>query len=105
MKPGVGALIALLLLWPAGSATAQTGTAPGGTGTTTRGAAPAQAGRGTAPAAPATPGRTSPGAGPVVVVETAKGAFEFETYPNEAPKSVEHILALVKRNFYNGQRI
>ena len=29
----------------------------------------------------------------------------FETYPNEAPKSVEHILTLVKRNFYNGQRV
>ena len=34
-----------------------------------------------------------------------KGTFQFETYPNEAPKSVEHILGLVKRNFYNGQRI
>lgn len=47
----------------------------------------------------------SPGAGPIIVVETAKGTFEFETYPEEAPKSVEHILALVKRNFYNGQRV
>lgn len=52
--------------------------------------------------APATP---SPGAGPLIVVDTTKGMFEFETYPNEAPKSVEHILALVKRNFYNGQRV
>ncbi len=34
-----------------------------------------------------------------------KGSFEIETYPNEAPKTVEHILALVKRNFYNGLRI
>jgi cyclophilin family peptidyl-prolyl cis-trans isomerase len=41
----------------------------------------------------------------VLVVETMKGTFEFETYPNEAPKTVEHILELVKRNFYNGQRI
>ena len=49
--------------------------------------------------------KTSPGAGPsVVVVETEKGTFEFETYPNEAPRTVEHILALVKKNFYNGQR-
>jgi cyclophilin family peptidyl-prolyl cis-trans isomerase len=39
------------------------------------------------------------------VVDTVKGVFEFETYPNEAPKSVEHILGLVKKNFYNGQRI
>lgn len=50
------------------------------------------------------PVQPSPGAGPVVVVETTKGTFEFETYPNEAPRTVEHILALVKRNFYNGLR-
>src|SRR6188472_1003638 len=69
-------------------------------------------GRATAPGQqkPATPAaadaKPSPGAGPIVVVETAsKGSFEFETYPNEAPKSVDHILALAKRNFYNGQRV
>ena len=69
------------------------------------GASGQTAGRQGAPAAPAaaTPGR-SPGAGPVLVFETNKGTFEIETYPNEAPKSVEHILALVKRNFYNGLR-
>jgi cyclophilin family peptidyl-prolyl cis-trans isomerase len=44
-------------------------------------------------------------AGPVVVFETVKGTFEIELYPNEAPKSTEHILALVKRNFYNGLRV
>jgi cyclophilin family peptidyl-prolyl cis-trans isomerase len=53
-------------------------------------------------AAPASP---SPGAGPVVVVETSKGTFEFETYPDEAPKTVEKILALVNRNFYTGLRV
>jgi peptidyl-prolyl cis-trans isomerase B (cyclophilin B) len=58
--------------------------------------------RGTAPAAAP---RRSPGAGPIIVFETVKGTFEIETYPNEAPKTVEHILALVKRNFYNGLRI
>jgi cyclophilin family peptidyl-prolyl cis-trans isomerase len=42
---------------------------------------------------------------PVVVFETAKGSFEIELYPNEAPKSVEHILTLVRRNFYNGLRV
>lgn len=42
---------------------------------------------------------------PVVVFETAKGSFEVEFYPAEAPKSVEHILALVRRNFYNGLRV
>lgn len=49
--------------------------------------------------------RPSPGAGPIVVVETVKGTIEFETYPDEAPKSVEQVLRLIKRNFYNGQRI
>ena len=44
-------------------------------------------------------------AGPVIVVETTKGTFEFETYPVEAPKTVAHILELVKRGFYDGQRI
>jgi cyclophilin family peptidyl-prolyl cis-trans isomerase len=47
---------------------------------------------------------TSPGAGPVIVVETEKGTFEFETYPNEAPKTVAHIVALVNKRFYNGLR-
>jgi cyclophilin family peptidyl-prolyl cis-trans isomerase len=45
------------------------------------------------------------GALPVVVFDTAKGSFEVEFYPTEAPKSVEHILALVRRNFYNGLRV
>jgi len=48
--------------------------------------------------------QTSPGAGPVVVLETARGVIEFETYPEEAPKTVAQILALIKRGFYNGQR-
>jgi cyclophilin family peptidyl-prolyl cis-trans isomerase len=42
---------------------------------------------------------------PVVVVETTRGTFEFETYPNEAPKSVAHIVDLVKHGFYDGQRV
>jgi cyclophilin family peptidyl-prolyl cis-trans isomerase len=46
----------------------------------------------------------SPGAGPVIVLETAKGTIEFETYPEEAPKTVQQIVGLVKRGFYNGQR-
>ena len=50
-------------------------------------------------------GKTSPGAGSVVVLDTSKGVIEFETYPNEAPKTVAHILGLVKRGFYNGQRV
>src|SRR5712691_8275351 len=43
--------------------------------------------------------------GPVIVVETSKGTFEFETYPTEAPKTVAHIVGLVKRRFYDGQRL
>jgi len=46
----------------------------------------------------------SPGAGPVIVLETVKGTIEFETYPEEAPKTVARIVELVKKNFYNGQR-
>ena len=45
--------------------------------------------------------QTSPGGGSVIVLDTAKGVIEFETYPDEAPKTVAHILALVKRGFYN----
>jgi cyclophilin family peptidyl-prolyl cis-trans isomerase len=47
----------------------------------------------------------SPGAGPVLVIDTGKGTIEIETYPNEAPKTVEHIVALAKRNFYRGLRV
>jgi cyclophilin family peptidyl-prolyl cis-trans isomerase len=58
-----------------------------------------------AQAGAAATGKTSPGAGSVIVLDTSKGVIEFETYPNEAPKTVAHILALVKRGFYNGQRV
>jgi len=77
--------------------------------TTAEQAGAAQRGRGAAPATPpaqAPAAQRSPGAGPIIVFETAnKGSFEMETYPNEAPKTVAHILALVRRNFYNGQRV
>jgi cyclophilin family peptidyl-prolyl cis-trans isomerase len=43
-------------------------------------------------------------AGPVIVVETTKGAFAFETFPADAPKTVAHILELVRKGFYDGQR-
>jgi cyclophilin family peptidyl-prolyl cis-trans isomerase len=42
---------------------------------------------------------------PVLVFETVKGTIEIETYPDEAPKTVEHIVALVRRRFYNGLRV
>jgi cyclophilin family peptidyl-prolyl cis-trans isomerase len=46
----------------------------------------------------------SPGAGPIIVLETAKGTIEFETYPEEAPKTVARIVELVKKGFYTGLR-
>ena len=42
---------------------------------------------------------------PVIVVETSQGTFAFETYPADAPKTVAHVVALVKRGFYDGQRV
>jgi cyclophilin family peptidyl-prolyl cis-trans isomerase len=80
-----------IVAFAAGMGHAQTGTA--------KKPAPAPA------AAAQAPGQKSPGAGSVFVVETVKGTFEVETYPNEAPKTVGHVLALIQRNFYNGQRI
>ena len=49
-----------------------------------------------------TPAGTPP---PVVLFETAKGNFEIQFYPEDAPKSVEHLLTLVKRSYYRGQRV
>jgi peptidyl-prolyl cis-trans isomerase B (cyclophilin B) len=43
----------------------------------------------------------APAPGPTVVIETSKGTITIETYPSEAPKTVENFLALVKSNFYN----
>ena len=42
---------------------------------------------------------------PVIVVETDKGVIEIELFPKMAPKGVEHILALVEKNFYRGHRV
>ncbi|HET7618086.1 MAG TPA: peptidylprolyl isomerase [Vicinamibacterales bacterium] len=46
----------------------------------------------------------TPGVGPTIVLETSKGTIEFETYPDEAPKTVARILQLVKKGFYTGLR-
>jgi cyclophilin family peptidyl-prolyl cis-trans isomerase len=53
----------------------------------------------------ATSAQPSAGAGTIIVMETSKGPIEFETYPEDAPKTVAHFLELVKRRFYNGQRV
>ena len=72
-------VVAIVVLGMAGLAAAQT---PG------RGRATAPGQQKTTPAV--ADAKPSPGAGPIVVFETVKGTFEMETYPNEAPKSVEH---------------
>jgi peptidyl-prolyl cis-trans isomerase B (cyclophilin B) len=91
MSRSRGALIAALLIASVADSVAAQGTA---------------ASKPTTPAAPAAaPAQRTPGAGPVVVIETDKGTIQFETYPAEAPKTVEQVLALVKRNFYNGLRV
>lgn len=46
----------------------------------------------------------APQTGPVVVFETVKGTIEFQLFPEDAPKSVEHIVALVRKNCYRGLR-
>jgi cyclophilin family peptidyl-prolyl cis-trans isomerase len=46
----------------------------------------------------------SPDAGPTIVLETVKGTIEIETYPDEAPKTVERVVQLIRKNFYNGLR-
>jgi peptidylprolyl isomerase len=43
-------------------------------------------------------------AGPVVVLETVKGPIEIELFQADAPKSVAHLLALVRNGFYRGLR-
>jgi cyclophilin family peptidyl-prolyl cis-trans isomerase len=40
----------------------------------------------------------------LIVVETTRGTFAFETYSAAAPKTVAHVIELVNRGFYDGQR-
>ena len=42
---------------------------------------------------------------PLLVVETSKGGFTIQTFPSDAPKTVEHIVALARNHFYDGQRV
>jgi cyclophilin family peptidyl-prolyl cis-trans isomerase len=56
-------------------------------------------------AAPKAAAKSAEPAGPVIVFETQKGTIEIEMFPPEAPKSVEHVLDLVRNGFYRGQRI
>lgn len=57
------------------------------------------------------PSQTQPGAdyrpnGPKIVFTMQKGgSFTITTDPKSSPKTVEHILALVKKGFYDKQRV
>lgn len=42
---------------------------------------------------------------PTLVVETTRGTFAIETYPDDAPQTVAHVVKLAKEGFYDGQRI
>jgi len=42
---------------------------------------------------------------PVLVVDTSQGSFSIETFPEEAPATVAHIVMLAKTGFYDGQRV
>jgi cyclophilin family peptidyl-prolyl cis-trans isomerase len=57
-----------------------------------------------AASAPVSVQASQPKPNPVLVFETAKGPFEVELFAADAPKSVDHVLALMKRSFYRGQR-
>ena len=59
--------------------------------------APAKTAQTPAPSTAASPA-------PVVTFETAKGTFEVQLFRTDAPKSVDHILALVRKHFYRGLR-
>jgi peptidyl-prolyl cis-trans isomerase B (cyclophilin B) len=48
--------------------------------------------------------KAPPAPDPVLVFETAKGTIEIRLFKSEAPKSVDHLLELMKRSFYRGQR-
>lgn len=41
---------------------------------------------------------------PVVRMDTERGPIEIEMFANDAPKTVENFLKLVKQGFYNGLR-
>ena len=43
-------------------------------------------------------------AGTTLVLDTVKGTMEIELLDKDAPKSIEHILTLVRRGFYRGLR-
>jgi peptidylprolyl isomerase len=55
----------------------------------------------TSSARQAKPAATPP---PAIVLEMAKGMIEIDLMPTEAPKTVAHVLDLVRHDFYRGLR-
>ena len=47
----------------------------------------------------------APGPSPIILVDTSRGSFAIETFPTDAPRTVAHIMALVRAGFYDGQRV
>lgn len=45
------------------------------------------------------------GTGPKIVIETEHGRIVIQTFADKAPKTVAHVTELVKKNFYNAQRV
>lgn len=43
--------------------------------------------------------------GPKIVIETGYGNIVIQTFPDKAPKTVAHVTELVRKNFYNAQRV
>jgi len=48
--------------------------------------------------------RGAAAANPVLVLETSRGTIQIELLRQEAPKTVDYIIGLVKKNFYRGLR-
>ena len=53
----------------------------------------------------ASPAKAPASASPVLVFEFVKGTVEIETYPTDSPKSVAHVIDLVRTGFYRGLRV
>lgn len=59
---------------------------------------------GVRPAAEA-PTHQAAAVGPKIVIETGYGNIVIQTFPDKAPKTVAHVTELVRKNFYNAQRV
>ena len=51
------------------------------------------------------PAQEKPAPDPIFVLETVKGVVEIRLFQADAPKSVAHLLSLINRSYYRGQRI